>query len=102
MHAFFANRKVIRNAFLCVFFFLLQIQLPAQEELLDSIGKLLSKNLPDTERVNLLTAWIDADYNDERWPLKNEEIKTICEKNLKTEKNKLISTKNKKFDDAET
>lgn len=55
----------------------------AQEGNLDSLKLELSKAAHDTLRCNILEAMIEAEGDDNIWPLYNQELKQLCEKNLR-------------------
>lgn len=71
-------KKYILSIFL--FFFIGKI---GNSQNLDSLKSALKYAKHDTTRCNILNEMIDAESDDKIWPNYNEQVKSICEKNLK-------------------
>ncbi len=67
-------------------FLLLQGQLFSQEKnpVVDSLQVLFKKATHDTVRCALLNQMIEAENDDKVWPAYNEQLKAICDKNIKS------------------
>ncbi len=64
--------------------FLCSSILVGQEQVSDSLQKEFKKALNDTVRCKILDALIEAEGDDNVWPAYNQQLKDICEKQLKT------------------
>lgn len=71
---------------LCLFFFTFNSLLKAQEQSMDSLKLMLKKDSHDTIRCKVLNAMIEMEMDDNIWPTYNEELRQICERNLKNYK----------------
>jgi tetratricopeptide (TPR) repeat protein len=55
----------------------------SQDHFQDSLRSALKSAKNDTTRCNILSVMIEAESNDSIWPIYNEEVKKLAEKNLK-------------------
>lgn len=56
---------------------------PGSDPRIDSLKKALGEARNDTTRCSILNQMIEAETDDNIWPAYNEQLKTICEENLK-------------------
>lgn len=75
------NKQI--SIFLICFVYLFQNYFYAQAPGVDSLNTAFKNAKHDTTRCDILSALVDAVQDESKWPLYNEELKKLCEKNLK-------------------
>ncbi|MBK7666317.1 MAG: tetratricopeptide repeat protein [Sphingobacteriaceae bacterium] len=74
----------------CVAVLFLRIGLHAQDGAMDSLKLALKNAKHDTIRCHILNVMIEAESDDNIWPLYNEQLKKLSEQNLITSKNNKV------------
>ena len=67
-----------------ILFIVFQTIICAQTPILDSLKKALKNAKHDTVRCNILNTMVEAEMDDKIWPLYNEQLLKIAEKNIKS------------------
>lgn len=76
------NKQI--SIYLVCFIYLFQNYFYAQAPGVDSLNTAFKNAKHDTTRCHILSALVDAVQDESKWPLYNEELKKLCEKNLQT------------------
>lgn len=79
----------LKNILLFFSILMLCLTVPAQNNIMDSLKLVLKNAKQDTTRCDILNQIIEEESDDKIWPVYNEQLREIAEKNLATKNNPL-------------